>query len=100
MLDFLRRAGRTSELSPLQTVARALALMQEEGMYERLARVAGTEPPRVRALLGAIGEQLGKDAKTLAKLRRSLNAFTRFDFGNLAALPNAREWQAKERPKR
>lgn len=100
MLDFLRRAGRTSELSPSQTVAKALTLLQEEGMYERLVRVAGTEPPRVRALLGALGEQLGTNEKTLAKLRRSLNAFSRFDFGTLAELPNAHEWQAKRSPKR
>ena len=34
---------------------------------------------------------------TLAELRASLNPLTRFDFGILAALTHAKQWQAKER---
>src|SRR5271157_814620 len=40
LLDFLRRAGRTSELSPEQTVQRTLALLSEKGRFERLLKVA------------------------------------------------------------
>jgi hypothetical protein len=58
---------------------------------------APTEPPRVRALLGAIAVQLGQPAEVLDQLRRSLNPLSRFDFGTLAALSHAAEWQAKER---
>ncbi|MPZ16667.1 MAG: hypothetical protein GEV06_01945 [Luteitalea sp.] len=36
LLDFLRRAGKTSELSPEDTVARTLALCREGGRFERL----------------------------------------------------------------
>jgi hypothetical protein len=46
-------------------------------------------------MLGALGERLGGDPKTLQSLRRSLNPLSRFDFGTLAALPNAQAWQAK-----
>jgi hypothetical protein len=46
--------------------------------------------------MGALGEQIGKPAKMLHHLRASLNPFSRFDFGVLSALPNARSWQAKE----
>jgi len=48
-------------------------------------------------MLGAIGEQLGKDPKPLLRLRAGLNPLSRFNFGVLAALDHAHHWQAKER---
>jgi hypothetical protein len=96
LLDFLRNQARASELSPKDTVKRTLAVMQEDGRYGRLFNVAQTEPPRVRAILGAIGEQLGKPAKSLQRLHASLNPLSRFDFGALAGLLYAHNWQAKE----
>lgn len=97
LLDFLRRAGKTSELSPAQTARKTAALLSEKGRFERLFRIAESEPPRVRAMLGAIGEELGKSPTALQKLRDSLNPFSRFDFGLLAELPFAHQWQAKRR---
>ena len=97
MLDFLRRRGEASELAPQETVRRLLALLSEKGRFERLLAVSHAEPPRVRAILGAAGEQLGKPPKTLRRLRATLNPFSRFDFGALAALDCAGAWQAKER---
>ncbi len=47
-------------------------------------------------MFGALGEKLGKDQKSLARLRASVNPFSRFDFGALAGLRHAREWQSKE----
>ena len=96
LLDFLRRRGRESELSPEGTVRRTLKLLSETGRYRRLVNIAGTEPPRVRAILGALGEQLGGHATAVRRLRESLNPLTRFDFGAFAGLPNARAWYAKE----
>jgi hypothetical protein len=97
LLDFLRRAGRTSELSPEETTRRTIMLLSEKGGFERLLRIAASEPPRVRAMIGAIGQQLGKDRRALRRLRNSLNPFSRFDFGLLAGLRHARDWQARER---
>ena len=97
LLDFLRRGGKTSELSPSDTISRTLKLLAEDGRFERLLRVADTEPPRVRAMLGAIGTHLGKSNAALKRLRASLNPFSKFDFGVLAGLPHAFRWQAKER---
>ena len=48
-------------------------------------------------MLGALAEQLGTNRRTLQRLRASLNSLSRFDFGMLTALPNARNWQAKEK---
>jgi Family of unknown function (DUF6088) len=96
LLDFLRRGGKASELSPQETVRRTVALFSEKGRFERLLGVADTEPPRVRAMMGAIGQQIGKKSAALTRLRRSLNPLSRFDFGVLVGLPSARAWQAKE----
>ena len=98
LLDFLRRGGKTSELTQDDTVQRTLALLSENGRLDRLLKVAGAEPPRVRAMLGAMAEQLGKAPAALRGLRASLNPSSRFDFGGLSCLPRARNWQAKERP--
>jgi hypothetical protein len=97
LLDFLRNRGEASELTPEETVQRLLGHLREPQRFERLLKVAASEPPRVRAMLGAIGQQLGKPAKWLHQLRASLNPLSRFDFGILAALEHASEWQAKER---
>jgi hypothetical protein len=97
LLEFLRMRGTASELSPEETVRKLLGYFAEEGRFERLLEVAASEPPRVRAMLGAIGQQLGQPVGRLAVLRRGLNTLSRFDFGILAALECAGQWQAKER---
>ena len=95
LLGFLRERGRTSELSPTNTVQRTLALCRERGRFARLLKVAGTEPPRARAMLGAIGTTLRQPASALKPLRESLNPASRFDFGVLVGLPHAEQWQAR-----
>lgn len=95
LLDFLRRGGSTSELSPEDTVRRTAKLLSKSNMYTRLARIAFSEPPRVRAILGALGELIGADPKTLKRLRKSLNTLSTFNFGIFTHMPNARTWQAK-----
>lgn len=97
LLEFLRDAGLTSELDPRATVHRASTLLREGARFDRLMRVASTEPPRVRAILGALGERIRRDRASLARLRNSLNPHSRFDFGAFIELPNARAWQAKGR---
>lgn len=95
LLDFLRLAGKASELSPDQTAGKTLALLAELGRYQRLVAIAHSEPPRVRALLGALGELLGNQTDALYRLRASLNPLSKFDFGAFADLPSAKSWQAK-----
>ena len=86
--------AQISELSPEQTTRRLLRILKEDHRYERLLKVAHTEPPRVRAILGALGETLRKNPSDLRKLRVSLNPISRFDFGMLSVLPAAEHWQA------
>ncbi|MEG3906165.1 DUF6088 family protein [Microcoleus sp. B4-C5] len=95
MLDFLRSRGKLSELSLTETKQRLLDYFREGSRFERLLAVADAEPPRVRAMLGAIGQELRKSPKELEKLRKSLNPVSRFDFGNFSNLSYAKEWQAE-----
>jgi len=97
ILDFLRNRGESSELSPEKTVQKLLEYFREPDRFEGMLKVAESEPPRVRAMLGAIGQQLGRPESRLLALRKNLNTLSRFDFGCLAALEHAREWQAKDR---
>jgi hypothetical protein len=99
LLDFLRNRGTYSELPPAETVKKLLGYFGEKGRFERLLKVAPAEPPRVRALLGAVGQQLGYSERRLSELRKGLNPLSRFDFGGLIALAHAKEWQAKEQKK-
>lgn len=95
VLECLRRGGRDSELSPEDTTARLCDWLRQDDRLSRLLRVSGSEPPRVRALLGALGESLGCSPALLLPLRASLNPLSRFDFGLFASLPTAAAWQAK-----
>lgn len=95
VLEVLRQRGTTSELSADETVGRLLAAVNKSGRFGRLCRVASSEPPRVRAMLGAIGQQLRRSPRELGRLRSTLNPLSKFDFGKLAALKHAAEWQAR-----
>ncbi len=95
LLDLLRNRGKTSELMPEETVRKLLEYCAQPGRYTRLMAVASSEPPRVRAMLGAIGQQLGHPKTALARLRANLNPFSRFQFGALAGLAHAKDWQAR-----
>lgn len=97
VLEVLRDRASASEHSPHETVRRLSAALEARGRFRRLAAVAETEPPRVRAMLGAFGEHLNAPPPLLKTLRRSLNPLSRYDFGVLAVLPTASRWQAKDR---
>lgn len=95
LLELLRDRASTSDLSPPETARRLRNLLSDRERFARLAQAATQEPPRVRAMLGALGELAGAEEQRLQILRKSLNPLSRFDFGVLSALPNARDWQAK-----
>lgn len=96
LLDFLRHGGRFSDFGSQETIRRTLTLLREPGKWDRLVKVADSEPPRVRAILGAFGPYLGADRSKLQNLRATLNSHSRYQFGLFAALPNATMWWAKK----
>jgi hypothetical protein len=94
-LEILRERARFSDLSSEDTARRLRQLLADEDRYRRLLAAAVAEPPRVRAMLGALGQELEMPPALLDRLRNSLNPLSRFDFGHLRSLRYAREWQAK-----
>ncbi|MBS1868041.1 MAG: AbiEi antitoxin N-terminal domain-containing protein [Actinobacteria bacterium] len=95
LLELLRDRATTSDLAPAETAQRLQELLSDGERFARLAQAASEEPPRVRAMLGALGELAGAEEQHVRALRKSLNPLSRFDFGMLSTLPNARDWQAK-----
>jgi hypothetical protein len=95
LLDFLRSRGEWSDLSPAETIEQLLNHFRVPGRFERLVAIAHAEPPRVRAMLGAIGQDLKYAKDLLEQLRTGLNPYSRFEFGKLSALWYAQEWQAR-----
>jgi hypothetical protein len=95
ILEILRERARSSDLSPDETIRRLEQALSDEERYRRLVTAAMAEPPRVRAMLGALGQDLNMPQALLQRLRGTLNPLSRFDFGNLDGLPDARDWQAR-----
>jgi hypothetical protein len=95
ILELLRSRARYSDLPPRETIERLLGELGRDDTFARVARAGLDEPSRVRAMLGALGEQLGANPAGIRRLRRSLNPLSTFDFGVLAELPSARDWQAR-----
>lgn len=101
-LDALRELGDIPDTEPADVLRRIVALCRDRAVrYDRLARLALAEPPRVRALLGAIGDTLHEDGvrvshSRLAALRASLNPLTAFRIAGAGeVLPTAAEWRIR-----
>lgn len=95
LLEVLRDIRRASDLKPRATVNRLVNVLTNSSDLDRLLSAALHEPPRARAMLGALAEYAEIDSRGLLRLRKSLNPVSRYDFGPLAVLPTARDWQAK-----
>ena len=95
-LELLRDIGHLTDLSPDATCARAVELIRDGVVsLKRMVRAAWDEPPRVRAMLGAIGEAAGIDSHVLKSYRELINPGSRYDFGPLSRLSTARAWGAR-----
>jgi hypothetical protein len=98
LLEFIRARGTTAETSSSESIRRLRELLTSQLSASRLRglrEAALAEPPRVRAILGALLAYAELHESLWEPLKTSLNPLTRFDFGLFSELPNAREWQAK-----
>lgn len=94
VLDALRDLRRIPDSTPAEAASKIRDLFAAKRFsFSRLARRSLNEPPRVRALLGAIGTEVGADRNALMALRKSLNPMTTFRLGVSEALPSATEWR-------
>lgn len=96
ILDALRELRRIPDTSPAESVSKIKDLFAtKKGSFSRLAVRALDEPPRVRAILGAIGNEIGASRSALVALRKSLNPITTFNLGLGTSLPTAHDWRIK-----
>ncbi len=96
VLDALRDLRWIPDTTPDYVIARIGDLFRSKRIsFERVARFARREPPRVRALLGAIGTSIGARPHLLAELKASLNPMTYFSLGLSDKLETAREWNIR-----
>jgi hypothetical protein len=95
-LDALKDLRRIPDATPAETIGRIVNLIALGRLsFDRLARLARHESPRVRALIGAIGSHIGAGRSTMAALKKSLNPLTTFHLDVSKALPNASEWRIR-----
>lgn len=94
LLEILRNSARDADVDDAALRHQLTRVLSAPGAFARVARAAMDEPPRVRAMLGALGESAGASRMHLRALRSSLNPHSRFDFGRLKSLANANDWQA------
>ena len=93
VLDSLRDSRSIRDSTPEEVLRKIAALFRDGRVsYERVARAARTEPPRVRALVGLLGSMIGAERKILDKLLAGLNKTTKFRYGLWSAFPEAPRW--------
>lgn len=95
LLEVLRDGANTADLDLGAITRRVRRVIRGPGAFPRLRTAAMREPPRVRAILGALAEDAGIPTKRLTTLRRSLSPYSRYDFGRLSQLRNAADWQGR-----
>jgi hypothetical protein len=96
-LDALRNLRRIPDTTVSNTLKRIKSLIRDRRLQPtRLIRFALAEPPRVRALVGALAESLGWRDSTVNELRESLNPLTTYRLGGIEkVLPDAAAWHIK-----
>lgn len=95
-LDALRDLHRIPDTTPAEAIGKMVDLFRTGRIsFNRVAERSFNEPPRVRAVLGAIGSEIGASPRTLTRLRKSLNPVSAYGFGLANALPHAREWRLR-----
>ena len=66
----------------------------DEGRDAARGGAAHTPGQEQGAHVGAAGDELNMNERWLRTLRSSLNPLSRYEFGKLSCLRNARDWQA------
>ena len=96
-LDALRNIRRLPDTNATDTLQRIKSLIKNGTLDPgRLTRFASVEPPRVRALVGALVETLGHGGKAVDGLRKSLNPLTTFKVhATHDVLPTAAAWHVE-----
>ena len=96
-LDALRNIRRIPDTTISNTLKRIKSLICDGRLQStRLVRFALAEPPRVRALVGALAESVGCRDSSVNELRKSLNPLTTYRLGGVEKiLPHSAAWHIK-----
>jgi len=95
LLDAFKDIKRIPDCSVAQAVRRLNAIVNElsKKETESLIKYSLLYPPRVRALLGAILENIGSNPKGLEKLKESINPLSTIKLGlKESELPTKSKW--------
>jgi len=95
LLEVMRDGANTADANLDAITRRLTRIIRGRGAFARLRTAAMREPPRVRAMLGALAQDAGIPSKQLTALSRSLSPYSRYDFGRLSQLRHADDWQAR-----
>ncbi len=95
LLDAFKDVKRIPDCSVAQAIRRLSAIVKElnEKQIKFLIKYALVYPPRVRAVVGAVLENIGSKAPGIEKLKASLNPLTTFKLGiKKTELPTKSNW--------
>jgi len=96
ILDAIKDIKKIAGSNVNQSLEKLLSLIKnmEANEQNRLLKYAETYKPMVRAVLGAILEQLGNPLSQ--NLKQTLNPLTKYDLGiDTSSLPNKESWRIK-----
>jgi Family of unknown function (DUF6088) len=94
VLETLRHLNKIADAHPVEAI-KVIKKHVKASNIELLAHAALKEPPRVRALLGAILSEIGGHAEPVERLRKSLNPLTTYKIGVTDYLRHASAWRIK-----
>lgn len=95
LLDAFKDIKKIPDCSVAQAIKRLSAIVKKlnDKQIESFIKYALMYPPRVRALVGAVLENIGSKSKSIDKLKESLNPLTTIKLGvNENELPTKSNW--------
>lgn len=95
IIEALRNIKKIPAVSPAEAVSRIKKALKSSSKIRELLKAIENEPPRVRALIGAMCEELGLETDKLKTLRSTLNPLTHYSLEVREALRYADSWRIK-----
>lgn len=93
LVQSLRAINKIPDTSASDAVLKILDMLRaDRDRLDRIVGFASNEPPRVKALVGAIAQQLKYKGDKLSKLKKLLNPLTKYKLQVNHVLPTAHDW--------
>lgn len=93
LLDAVRNIKHPPDSTPHDAALQVMKVLRaRKRPLKKLLNIAMSEPPRVRAVLGAMAENIGYKGPEVGLLKKSLNRLTKFQTGFGKLFSNAASW--------